>query len=104
MFVFETQIYALGVYWHIEVSYSAFPAEPDTNTPEHIEIEDLWILGVYPEGCESSDAVDRLDYESVRMKCDTSYLEPDELQTLNRRCENHFKHWVQNWLETPDEV
>jgi hypothetical protein len=88
MFTFETQIYALGVYWHIEVSYSAFPEEPDTNTPERIEIEDLWILGAYPEGCESP-----ADYESVRYRADIGYLENQEQQELIRRCRiDLFKH------------
>ena len=89
MFVFETQIYALGVYWHIEVSYSAFPEEPDTNTPERIEIEDLWILGAYPEGCESA-AVSRNDYDPCRIRADIGYLEPTEYDELMRRCKRHL--------------
>jgi len=85
---FETKIYALGVYWHAEVTYNFCAGDPDTNIADDIEITDLWLLGCYPEGCESR-AVDRNDYESVRIKADLGYLEPEEIKELIRRCQDH---------------
>ena len=85
MHTFETKIYALGVYWHAEVTYNFCPGDPDTNISDDIEITDLWLLGCYPEGCESR-AVDRNDFESVRIKADLGYLEPAESADLLRRC------------------
>ncbi len=82
---FETKIYALGVYWHAEVTYQCIPY--DFRETEY-EITDLWLLGCYPEGCESG-AVDRNDYESVRIKAELGYLEPEESKELIRRCQDH---------------
>ena len=82
---FETKIYALGVYWHAEVTYDCHPGDPNANVADDIEITDLWLFGCYPEGCESR-AVDRNDYESVRIKADLDYLEPAESADLLRRC------------------
>ena len=85
MHTFEIKIYALGVYWHAEVTYDFHFGDPDTNIADDIEITALWLIGCYPEGCESA-AVDRDDYESVRIKCDLGYLEPAESADLLRRC------------------
>jgi hypothetical protein len=82
---FETKIYALGVYWHAEVTYCFYPGDHNANVADDIEITDLWLLGCYPEGCESR-AVDRNDYESVRIKADLDYFEPAESADLLRRC------------------
>lgn len=98
---FETKIYALGVYWHCEVTYDATSYNFREND---IEITDLWLLGCYPEGCESTAAVDRNDYEPVRIKADVGYLEPTEYRDLVSRCQKHFETYVQNWLEVDDEI
>jgi len=100
---FETKIYALGVYWHAEVTYNFCPGDPDTNIPDDIEITDLWLLGCYPEGCESR-AVDRNDYESVRIKCDVDYLEPEEVGDLTGRCYEHNAELYQSALENMHEI
>lgn len=100
---FDTKIYALGVYWHAEVTYDFHPGDPDTNIADDIEITELWLIGCYPEGCESA-AVDRNDYESVRIKADLDYLEPQESTELTRRCQEHYNKWVEGWLEADDEI
>ena len=81
MYTFETQIYALGVYWQAEVTYTF---------DETIDVTDVWLLGCYPEGCESTRAVDRNDYDPYRVRADIGYLEPTEYDELMRRCKRHL--------------
>ena len=80
MYTFETQIYALGVYWQTEVTYTL---------DETIDVTDVWLLGCYPEGCESA-AVNRNDYDPCRIRADIGYLEPTEYDELMRRCKRHL--------------
>ena len=80
MYTFETQIYALGVYWQAEVTYAL---------DETIDVTDVWLLGCYPEGCESA-AVSRNDYDPCRIRADIGYLEPTEYDELMRRCKRHL--------------
>ena len=78
MYTFETQIYALGVYWQIEVEYNLDPG---------IDVTDVWLLGCYPEGCEATRAVDRNDYDPYRVRADIGYFSQAEYQKILRRCE-----------------
>lgn len=78
MHTFETQIYALGVYWQIEVKY---------NLDSGIDVTDVWLLGCYPEGCESTRAVDRNDYDPYCVRTDIGYFSQAEYQEILRRCE-----------------
>jgi len=89
MHTFETKIYALGVYWHAEVTYHFHPGDPSTNVADDIEITDLWLFGCYPEGCESR-AVDRNDYDPYRVRADIGYFSDAEYQEILRRCELDF--------------
>jgi hypothetical protein len=82
MYTFETQIYALGVYWHAEIEYEYIDGA--------ISITDLWLFGAYPEGCESA-AVSRNDYDPCRIRADIGYLEPTEYDELMRRCKLDLK-------------
>jgi hypothetical protein len=81
MYTFETQIYALGVYWQAEVTYTL---------DETIDVTDVWLLGCYPEGCESARAVDRNDYDPYRVRADIGYFSDAEYQEILRRCELDF--------------
>jgi len=81
MYTFETQIYALGVYWQAEVTYTL---------DETIDVADVWLLGCYPEGCESTRAVDRNDYDPYRVRADIGYFSDAEYQEILRRCELDF--------------
>ena len=78
MYTFETQIYALGVYWQVEVEYNLDPG---------IDVTDVWLLGCYPEGCEATRAVDRNDYDPYRVRTDIDYFSQAEYQEILRRCE-----------------
>ncbi len=78
MYTFETQIYALGVYWQVEVEYNLDPG---------IDVTDVWLLGCYPEGCEATRAVDRNDYDPYRVRTDIGYFSQTEYQEILRRCE-----------------
>ena len=80
MYTFETQIYALGVYWQAEVTYTL---------DETIDVTDVWLLGCYPEGCESA-AVSRNDYDPYRVRADIGYFSDAEYQEILRRCELDF--------------
>lgn len=81
MYTFETQIYALGVYWQVEVEYSL---------DSGIDVTDVWLLGCYPEGCEATRAVDRNDYDPYRVRTDIGYFSQVEYQEILRRCELDF--------------
>jgi hypothetical protein len=81
MYTFETQIYALGVYWQAEVTYTL---------DETIDVTDVLLLGCYPEGCESTRAVDRNDYDPYRVRADIGYFSDAEYQEILRRCELDF--------------
>ena len=81
MYIFETQIYALGVYWQAEVEY---------NLDAGVDVTDVWLLGCYPEGCESTRAVDRNDYDPYRVRADIGYFSDAEYQEILRRCELDF--------------
>ena len=81
MHTFETQIYALGVYWQVEVEY---------NLDAGVDVTDVWLLGCYPEGCESTRAVDRNDYDPYRVRADIGYFSDAEYQEILRRCELDF--------------
>ena len=81
MHTFETQIYALGVYWQVEVEY---------NLDAGVDVTDVWLLGCYPEGCESTRAVDRNDYDPYRVRADIGYFSQAEYQEILRRCELDF--------------
>ncbi len=88
MYTFETQMHALGVYFQVEVTFQFDGGDPSTNVPSTVDITDIWLIGCYPEGCESR-AVDRNDYESVRIKADVGYLKFAEYAELIRRCQDH---------------
>ena len=81
MYTFETQIYALGVYWQAEIEY---------NLDAGVDVTDVWLLGCYPEGCESTRAVDRNDYDPYRVRADIGYFSDAEYQEILRRCELDF--------------
>ena len=81
MYTFETQIYALGVYWQAEVEY---------NLDAGVDVTDVWLLGCYPEGCESTRAVNRNDYDPYRVRADIGYFSDAEYQEILRRCELDF--------------
>lgn len=78
MYTFETQMHALGVYWQAEVTY--------TVDDGGIDVTDIWLLGCYPEGCESA-AVKRNNYDAFRVRADIGYLEPAEYEQILRHCE-----------------
>ena len=81
-----TQRHLLGLYCEIEVAYSFDADERGT----FVELDEVWILGYYPEGCESS-AVRRSDYVSINAKADIRYLTDAELEDLKSDCRAHAK-------------
>ena len=81
-----TQRHLLGLYCEIEVAYSF-----DANEYGHyLEIDEVWILGFYPEGCESA-AVERGDYVGLNSKADIRYLTAAETADLEAACLAHAK-------------
>ena len=79
-----TQRHILGLYCEIEVAYSFDADERGT----FVELDEVWILGYYPEGCESS-AVRRSDYVSINAKADIRYLTDAEIDDLKAECVDH---------------
>jgi hypothetical protein len=81
-----TQRHLLGLYCEIEVAYSFDADERGT----FVELDEVWILGYYPEGCES-DSVRRSDYVSINAKADIAYLTSAEIEDLEAACLAHAK-------------
>lgn len=90
MYTFETQIYALGVYFQVEVTFEFHGGDASTNVPPTVDIIAIWLLGCYPEGCESA-AVKRNDYVAARECADIGYLRQSELDDLESRCWKHLE-------------
>ena len=78
------QRHLLGLYCEIEVAYGFDANEHGA----YIEIEEVWILGYFPEGCESA-AVKRGDYVSIHAKADIRYLTDAETADLEAACLAH---------------
>ena len=81
-----TQRHLLGLYCEIEVAYGFDANEHGA----YVELEEVWILGYYPEGCESA-AVDRGDYVGINAACDIRYLTAAETADLEAACLAHVK-------------
>ena len=88
--ILQSQRYIFGVFCELEIDYSYQPKEYDTGTPESIEIEEIWILGFYPEGCQSQ-AVRRGDYVSINAKCDLTEISDMDYSEVTRECLEHYK-------------
>ena len=90
MYTFETQMHALGVYFQVEVTFQFDGGDPSTNVPSTVDINDVWLIGCYPEGCESA-AAQRNDYVAIRERADIGYLQQSELDDLELRCWKHLE-------------
>ena len=90
MYTFETQMHALGVYFQVEVTFQFAGGDPSTNVPSTVDISDVWLIGCYPEGCESA-AAQRNDYVAIRERADIGYLQQSELDDLESRCWEHLE-------------
>ncbi len=87
---FNTQFHLLGVYCEIEVDYDVDPADPSVGLAENINLRSVYILGIYPEGCESR-AVRSRDYVYLNAKADIDYLTLEEMNTLETECYEHLE-------------
>lgn len=74
MSTITTQTYRLGVRWEVEIHFDYQPEEHDTGIPEGIDLEQVWLLGHYPE-----DSAKRGDYVGTNIKVDLNELTPLEL-------------------------
>jgi hypothetical protein len=87
---FNTQFHLLGVYCEIEVDYTVDPADPSVGLNETAHLQSVYILGIYPEGCESR-AVRTRDYVYLNAKADLGYLTLEEMNTLENECYEHLE-------------
>ena len=87
---FNTQFHLLGVYCEIEVDYDVDPADSSVGLAENINLRSVYILGIYPEGCESR-AVRTQDYVYLNAKADLGYLSLTERNALLGRCDEHLE-------------
>jgi hypothetical protein len=90
MYAFETQMHALGVYFQIEVTFEFHAGDPSANVADTVVIVDVWLLGAYPEGCESV-AVRRNDYVAIRERAEIGYISESEMADLESRCWEHLE-------------
>lgn len=67
--MFEHQTTVLGLAVEVEVSYHFDVDERG----RFVELDEIWILGYYPEGLESP-AAQRNEYVPMMVKCDISSL------------------------------
>ena len=84
-----TTIVLLGVAFEAEVEYAVHYGDPSVGVPETLEICSAYILGVYPDGIDSSDKKSNAVY--VNYKCDLEYLTIEEFDTLENSCWNHYR-------------
>jgi hypothetical protein len=87
---FNTQFHLLGVYCEIEVDYTVDAADPSVGLNETAHLQSVYILGIYPEGCESR-AVRTRDYVYLNAKADLGYLTLEEMNTLENECYEHLE-------------
>jgi hypothetical protein len=74
MHTITTQMWLTGIRWEVEIHFDYQPEERDTGIPEGIELEQVWLLGYYPE-----DSAKRGDYVGTNIKCDLRELTPADL-------------------------
>lgn len=84
-----TTLVLLGVAFEVEVEYVVWRADPSVGVQETLEIQSAYILGVYPDGIDSSDKKSNAVY--VNYKCDLEYLTIEEFDTLENSCWNHYR-------------
>ena len=84
-----TTIVLLGVAFEAEVEYAVHYGDPSGGVPETLEICSAYILGVYPDGIDSSDKKSNAVY--VNYRCDLEYLTIEEFDTLENSCWNHYR-------------
>ena len=87
---FNTQFHLLGVYCEVEVDYEVDPADPSVGLAETVNLNSVYILGYYPEGCESRSVIKR-DYDYLNAKADLNYLTLEEMNTLESECYQHLE-------------
>ena len=88
--ILTTQFHLLGVYHEIEVYFTVEPCDPGSGTPETVELQEITLLGFYPEGCDSP-SVRRNDYVYLGARADLNYLTLEEVNTLEDACYAHLK-------------
>ena len=65
MSIANVQMYLLGTLWEVEVEFTYDPAEDSTGLAESIYIDQVWLLGYYPEGSGNTK-----DYVACHIKAD----------------------------------
>lgn len=75
-----TEMYLLGTYWRVEIDFSYDPPEPDVGLSETIYIDQVWLLGYYPEKAGGSD------YVPCHIKCDMQCMNKEDIESLEEAC------------------
>ncbi len=81
-----TQLYLLGTLWKVEIEFTYDPSDPLSNVADNIEINEVWLLGYYPEGSGKTD-----DYVACHIKAD--------LQCFNRADDDACEEAVREYIE-----
>jgi len=102
-----TQIILCGVAFEAEVEYTATAGDDDTGLAPMIILNNVHLLGYYPEGINSRSA-QKGDYVYLNVKCDLHYLTLEEEQTLEDACWKHLQDlkaeaWDRNHVEESDD-
>ena len=84
--MFNVQRHIYGLYCEMELHYQMDADERGS----FVELKEVWILGHYPEGCNSR-AAHRGDYVSINAKVDIGYMTSAELEDLEAACYAHAK-------------
>jgi hypothetical protein len=74
-----TQLHTLGVLWKVEIDFDYTAPEADTGVREAILVEDLWLLGYYPEGYGRKN-----DYVPCRVRADFDSITDAEYAMLEQ--------------------
>ena len=79
MSTITTQMYLTGIRWEVEIHFDYQPEEDDTGMAEGIDLEQVWLLGHYPE-----HTAKRGDYVGVNIKCDIDEMTPAEQKAFEQ--------------------
>jgi len=83
----ETQLYLLGTLWEVEIEFNYDPADPDVGLAENVYVENVWLLGYYPEGSGK-----RNDYVVCHIKADLQCMSSVDYDI----CENAVHEYIRS--------
>lgn len=80
----ETKLYLLGTYWCVEIEFSYDPADPDVGLAENVYVENVWLLGYYPEQ-------DGKEYVACHIKADLQCMSSHDYEMCEEAVHDYIR-------------